>query len=156
MPGAGFVSGGGRVETFKGCRPSYPVDIGKLRRCAVAYFHYCHKQYYGCAHGICGCIFGRYARDFGCRCECICQPNAEAEKKKISKAVYRRAVPKHRDIRAANIIAKRLVMSQRRHEGACNRIADANVTFCEKGGMTEHMTDFSAKKNRNGAKSIPT
>ena len=51
---------------------------------------------------------------------------------------------------------KRLVMSQRRYEGACNRIADANVTFCEKGGMTEHMTDFSAKKNRNGAKSIPT
>ena len=27
---------------------------------------------------------------------------------------------------------KRLVMSQRRYEGACNRIADANVTFCEK------------------------
>ena len=51
---------------------------------------------------------------------------------------------------------KRLVMSQRRYEGACNRIADANVTFCDKGGMTKHMTDFSAKKNRNGAKSIPT
>ena len=47
-------------------------------------------------------------------------------------------------------------MSQRRYEGACNRIADANVTFCDKGGMTKHMTDFSAKKNRNGAKSIPT
>ena len=28
--------------------------------------------------------------------------------------------------------------------------------FCDKSGMTEHMTDFSAKKNRNGPKSIPT
>ena len=29
-------------------------------------------------------------------------------------------------------------------------------SFCEGGGMTERMTDFSAKKNRNGAESIPT
>ena len=29
---------------------------------------------------------------------------------------------------------KRLVMSQRRYEDACNRIADANVTFGDKGG----------------------
>ena len=30
-----------------------------------------------------------------------------------------------------------------------------SVPFCEKGGMTAHMTDFSHKKNRNGVKSIP-
>ena len=44
---------------------------------------------------------------------------------------------------------KRLVMSQRRYEGACNRIADANVTFCERGGAVKHVTGFSVKKNRN-------
>ena len=86
---------------------------------------------------------------------------------------------------------KRLVVNQRRYECACKRIADVNVTFCdkggakrtlklsrirkkvvatvsrrervykrtgepsvpfcEKGGMTERLTDFSVKKNRNGA-----
>ena len=29
---------------------------------------------------------------------------------------------------------KKVVMSQRRYERACKRIADANVPFCEKGG----------------------
>lgn len=32
---------------------------------------------------------------------------------------------------------KRLVVPQRRREGACNRAAGANGTFCGKGGMTE-------------------
>ena len=32
---------------------------------------------------------------------------------------------------------KRLVVPQRRCEGACNRAAGANGTFCGKGGMTE-------------------
>ena len=53
------------------------------------------------------------------------------------------AIPHNKDTCAAGTLAKRylrrrrfprkrLVMSQRRYEGACNRIADANVTFCEK------------------------
>ena len=37
-----------------------------------------------------------------------------------------------RYLRRRRFPRKRLVMSQRRYEGACNRIADANVTFCEK------------------------
>ena len=41
---------------------------------------------------------------------------------------------------------KRLVMSQSRYEGACNRIADANVTFCERGGTVKRVTDFLCKK----------
>ncbi len=36
------------------------------------------------------------------------------------------------------------------------RADEPSVPFCDKGGMTARMTDFSVKKNRNGAKSIPT
>ena len=41
---------------------------------------------------------------------------------------------------------KSLVMSQRRYEGACNRIVDTNVTFCDKGGTVQQETDFFPKK----------
>ena len=46
---------------------------------------------------------------------------------------------------------KRLVMSQRRYEGACNRIADANVTFCERGGAVKRVTDFLCNKKSEQA-----
>ena len=60
-----------------------------------------------------------------------------------AKSIPITAIPNHRNICTAGTLAKRylrrrrfprkrLVMSQRRYEGACNRIADANVTFCEK------------------------
>ena len=47
---------------------------------------------------------------------------------------------------------KRLVMSQRRYEGACNRIADANVTFCERGGAVKRVTDFLCNKKSEWSK----
>ena len=37
---------------------------------------------------------------------------------------------------------KRLVVSQRRYEGACNRIADANVTFCERGAAADNVKPY--------------
>ena len=46
---------------------------------------------------------------------------------------------------------KRLVMSQRRYEGACNRIADANMTFCERGGAVKRVTDFLCNKKSEQA-----
>ena len=36
------------------------------------------------------------------------------------------------------------------------RTGELSVTFHERGGTTARVTDFSAKKNRNGAKSVPT
>ena len=43
-------------------------------------------------------------------------------------------------------------MSQRRYEGACNRIADANVTFCERGGAVKRVTDFLCNKKSEQSK----
>ena len=39
---------------------------------------------------------------------------------------------------------KRLVVKQRRYECVYKRIADLNVTFCEKGGTAKQVTDFFA------------
>ena len=56
----------------------------------------------------------------------------------------------HKDVCAVGAARKRLVTSQRRYEGACNRIADANVTFCEKGGAAAHCHALIfANKNRS-------
>ena len=41
---------------------------------------------------------------------------------------------------------KRLVVKQRRYECVYKRIADLNVTFCEKGGTVKQVTDFLHKK----------
>ena len=41
---------------------------------------------------------------------------------------------------------KKVVVSQRRYERACKRIADANVLFCESGGTVECVTDFLHKQ----------
>ena len=41
---------------------------------------------------------------------------------------------------------KKVVATVSRHERACKRIGEPSVPFCERGGMTERMTDFSAKK----------
>ena len=46
-------------------------------------------------------------------------------------------------------LRKRLVMSQRRYEGACNRIADANVTFCERGGAAAWVNSDFCIKNQS-------
>ncbi len=54
------------------------------------------------------------------------------------------------------ITRKRVIESQRRYERACKRIADANGTFCERGGMTEQMTFFAKAKIGMERKSIPT
>ena len=44
-----------------------------------------------------------------------------------------------------------------RRECVYKRAGEQSVTFHERGGTTERVTDFSfAKKNRNGAKSVPT
>ncbi len=46
-------------------------------------------------------------------------------------------------IRAERRTRKRLVVNQRRYEGACDRIADVNVTFCDRGAaadMAPHKT----------------
>ena len=45
---------------------------------------------------------------------------------------------------------EKVVVSQRRHECACKRIADANVPFREKGGARKRADVFLHKKN--GAK----
>ena len=42
-----------------------------------------------------------------------------------------------------------LVMSQRRYEGACNWIADANVTFCDKGGAAAWVRSDFLQKNQS-------
>ena len=47
---------------------------------------------------------------------------------------------------------KRLVMSPRRYMSACNRIADANVTFCERGGRTARVIDFLCNKKSERSK----
>ena len=41
-------------------------------------------------------------------------------------------------------------------ERACKRTGEPSVPCCERGGTTARVTDFSIKKNRNGAKSVPT
>ena len=60
---------------------------------------------------------------------------------------------------------KRLVVNQRRYEGACNRIADVNVTFCDRGAaadMAPHKTQATAvfaprvpKSQKGGSDSEP-
>ena len=46
-------------------------------------------------------------------------------------------------------------MSQRRYEGACNWIADANVTFCDKGGAAAWVrSDFLQKKSEQAIYSL--
>ena len=42
-----------------------------------------------------------------------------------------------------------MVASQRRYEGACNRVADASVPFCEKGGATFGVSSALSEKKRN-------
>ena len=56
---------------------------------------------------------------------------------------------------AAGTLVKRWQRQWAVSKRACKRTGEPSVPFCEKGGMTEHMIDFSVKKNRNGAKSIP-
>ena len=57
---------------------------------------------------------------------------------------------------------KRLVVSQRRYEGACNRIADANVTFCDKGAAADKVKpcfwykNTASKKARRDVVVTPT
>ena len=41
---------------------------------------------------------------------------------------------------------KKVLVSQRRYERACKRIADVNEPFCERGAATEHMKNTHAKR----------
>ena len=49
-------------------------------------------------------------------------------------------------MRRRRIPRKKVVMSQRRYERACTRIADANVPFCEKGGARQRADVFLQRK----------
>ena len=51
---------------------------------------------------------------------------------------------------------KKVVATVSRCERVYKRTGEPSVPFCERGGTTARVTDFSAKKNRNGAKSVPT
>ncbi|MDY5627384.1 MAG: hypothetical protein SPF92_07280, partial [Clostridia bacterium] len=51
---------------------------------------------------------------------------------------------------------KKVVVSQRRNECACKRIAVANVPFCEKGGARKRADVFLAKEKRSKANFAPT
>lgn len=51
---------------------------------------------------------------------------------------------------------EKLVAIASRRECVYKRAGELSVTFHERGGTTECVTDFSTKKNRNGAKSVPT
>ena len=55
-------------------------------------------------------------------------------------------------------IRKKLVATVSRREGACNRAAEASVTFCGRGGMTKRYEKSPVKRPGflNGAQSIPT
>ncbi len=46
---------------------------------------------------------------------------------------------------------KKVVATVSRRERVYKRTGEPSVPFCDKGGMTERLTDFSVKKNRNGA-----
>ena len=56
------------------------------------------------------------------------------------------SLPLHQDARRCRPTREKVVVSQRRYERACKRIADANMPFHERGGTTARVTDFSAKK----------
>ena len=51
---------------------------------------------------------------------------------------------------------KKVVAKVSRCERVYKRTGEPSVPFCERGGTTARVTDFSVKKNRNGAKSVPT
>ena len=51
---------------------------------------------------------------------------------------------------------KKVVAKVSRCEHVYKRTGEPSVPYCERGGTTARVTDFSAKKNRNGAKSVPT
>ena len=50
---------------------------------------------------------------------------------------------------------EKLVAIVSRRECVYKRAGELSVTFHERGGTTECVTDFSTKKNRNGVKSVP-
>ena len=75
--------------------------------------------------------------------------------KMIFASIMNVRVPNHKSM-CRRHTRKKVIATVSRSERACKRTDEPSVPFCERGGMTEHMTDFSAKKNRNGAKSIPT
>ena len=50
---------------------------------------------------------------------------------------------------------KRLVVSQRRYERACERLADANVTFCEKGAAANKVKPYFCTKKHGEPKEPP-
>ena len=49
---------------------------------------------------------------------------------------------------------KKVVAKVSRCERVYKRTGEPSVPFCERGGTTARVTDFSHKKNRNGAKSV--
>ena len=75
--------------------------------------------------------------------------------KMIFASIMNVRVPNHKSM-CRRHTRKKVIATVSRSERACKRTDEPSVPFCERGGTTEHMTDFSAKKNRNGAKSIPT
>lgn len=61
-----------------------------------------------------------------------------------------------KDIRAAGASRKKVVATANRRERVYKGAVEPSVPFCEIGGTTAHVADFSVRKNRNGAKSVPT
>lgn len=51
---------------------------------------------------------------------------------------------------------KRLVVNQRRYEGACNRIADVNVTFCDRGAAADMALPCFCTKTRQAQRLAAT
>ena len=51
---------------------------------------------------------------------------------------------------------KKVLVSQRRNECACKRIAETNEPFCEKGGARKQADVFLAKEKRSKANFAPT
>ena len=52
--------------------------------------------------------------------------------------------------------SQKVVVSQRRYECVCKRIADAHVPFCEKGGARKRADVFLDKEKRSKANFAPT
>ena len=53
-------------------------------------------------------------------------------------------MPNHRDIRAAGASRKKVVATVSRCERVYKRTGELSVPFCERGGTTARVTDFSA------------
>ena len=59
-------------------------------------------------------------------------------------------------MRRRRLYRKKVVATVSRCECVYKRTGEPSVPFCEKGGTTARVTDFSHKKNRNEVKSVPT